>query len=203
MKLQPAVSFILGAVVFRLHQAAAQSSDCDVHTGQLCIDPVAGGEARVDFLPIFPVTLPRFVYGLQMVDGNAPGSTAARVAFWLEYQNVELSAWNDQETYMAVLMNENITGTPGLGPFGCDDVWGASCSRDLKALLFRTITSSPARNLASLTHVLYGIQDDNTTGVEVGTDQPIANLSCPWGVLNKFTLVTALGAGLDAGLGGT
>jgi hypothetical protein len=151
---------------------------------------------------MFPVTQPRFVYALQMEEGSTPGQSAARVAFWLEYDHVELSAWNDQETYMAVLMNQNITGTPGRGSTSCDAVWGSDCSRDLESYLKRTVMERGSRTLAELPDVLFSIQDEFDIAFEEGQDPPIPELSsCPWGVLNKVILVRALGDAHRAGLG--
>jgi hypothetical protein len=205
MSVRAMALFLLGAFLSILGPAVSQNQNpaCPVYPGEDCITPVAGGDNGVDFLPMFPLTQTKFVYALQMEEGSTPGQSAARLAFWLEYDRAEISAWNDQETYMAVLMNQNITGTPGpASSTSCDAVWGSECSRALESYLKRTVMAKGDRILASLPDVLSIIQDDFDLAFEEGQDPPIPELSsCPWGVLNKAIPVTALGNGHRAGLG--
>jgi hypothetical protein len=160
------------------------------------MDPTALGSTSFTFEPLFDANNKlRFVYAFESEDQDeansqpiTQGSTVTidtSVAAWLEYDKYPtLTPTAHQLTDFIVLMNENITGTPSDGNNGCDGVWGKECSENLKSYVKQLIANElnvPGLESAMSTFVLR-----NVTDVEVGMADPVANLSCPWGVLNKY-----------------
>lgn len=197
--------FIL-ALLSSLKQAAGQSKECTIDSIDSCVNPVASGSASFEFKPLF-TTNSTFVYAFDVEDEAeienktiAPGSslqTDAKVAFWLEYTETQLTPSDHQETYMAVLLNGNITGTPSGAHNGCDGVWGPECSKNLGSFLKSTITKARSRSFADLPTVLSNVGSPYLNNSDPETAKAIANLSCPQGLFDETYLVSGAGGSVN------
>ncbi|KAJ5801181.1 uncharacterized protein N7518_003249 [Penicillium psychrosexuale] len=105
-----------------------------------CIDSLAQTAIRFDLKPLFsdPVTL---YYGFDASSSGKGEGPMTKTAFWLGYQNnnINLSAVDSNRTSEIGLRIGNLTGTPSGANNGCDGIWGADCSRDLKTALQNAI----------------------------------------------------------------
>ncbi|KFH40451.1 hypothetical protein ACRE_088830 [Hapsidospora chrysogenum ATCC 11550] len=183
MKAQSAAR-VLAAALWHFQLGASQSTDCPAGSSDLCIDPVAIGEARVDFLPLFSgATIPRFHYAFEMVGGSQERSMATKAGFWIEYGSENTDPSTMQETYMVVLMNENIVGNVSENSAtACEQVLGARCTRELEIYLVNQMAQEPrALSFDSLPDALSRYQS--------GDDIPELS-SCPKGVLDQHTFVS-------------
>jgi hypothetical protein len=92
-----------------------------------CLDPVAQGSVPFEFQPLFPMN-PTFVCAFDVRDEdetegpNVAPERMAKVGFWMEYTDHNLDPEAKQETHLAVLLNGNITGTPGGGHNGSNSI---------------------------------------------------------------------------------
>ena len=108
-------SWVLLALLSRLTNADRldkfdEPKDCSVKSIHDCIEPVARGSATFEFKPLFPDDATFvFVFDVQDKkeldeDAFAQGETQvpdAKIAYWLEYTDEELTASDRRETYMA------------------------------------------------------------------------------------------------------
>jgi hypothetical protein len=179
-----------------LQGAATTEVKCGVGDHTQCVSPEALGRVNFEFKPLFtePAT---FVYAFDAENetevANKPidsGSSAVpnvKMGFWLEYTKYQLTPTAHMETDMAVLIGENITGTPSGGHNGCDGVWGSECSQNLVAYLKTKV--SQARSLdASISSVLGDIQSYNSDRQRYYNGRGVVgrNLSCAADVFDKF-----------------
>ncbi|KAK2872128.1 hypothetical protein FQN49_002538 [Arthroderma sp. PD_2] len=165
--------------------------DCSVRSTAPCIKPDARGSVSFEFKPLFPKDV-NFVYAFDSQNQSEidnqylpPGSTPkpySKVSFWVEYPESNLVPSAHTETYMAVLMNENITGVPSGGNNGCDGVWGDKCSANIEAWVKAEVTSGSG---ISLTDALFKLFASKKSYSSEG-NRLLANLSCPQGVLRKY-----------------
>ncbi|KFY83281.1 hypothetical protein V498_08184, partial [Pseudogymnoascus sp. VKM F-4517 (FW-2822)] len=189
-----------------LKQAAGQSKKCTIDSIDSCVNPIASGFASFEFKPLF-TTNSTFVYAFDVeyeaeIENKTitPGSslqTDAKVAFWLEYTETQLTPSDHQETYMAVLLNGNITGTPSGAHNGCDGVWGPECSKNLGSFLKSTITKARSRSFADLPSVLSDVGSPYLNKSDPETAKAIANLSCPQGLFDETYLVSGAGGSFN------
>lgn len=178
--------------------------DCSVTSLEDCVEPMARGSASFEFKPLFPEDA-TFVFAFDVQDEKeldddaiAPGETQipdAKVAYWLEYNEVELTASDRQETYMVVLTNENVTGTAsGGGHNGCDGVLGSECAENLAQLIKTQIAAARNRAFADFPSV-FGYLD-----VPIRDDElayAVGNLSCPVGIFDEPYFVTGAGGSFN------
>lgn len=184
----------------KAHRSTDGFHDCGVTSiGSNCLEPVARGSANFEFKPIFPQDV-TFVYAFDVQDEEelktdpiAPGETPvsdAKIGYWLEYAEAELTASDHQETYMVVLTNENITGTPSGGHNGCDGVLGAECSENLAQFMKRQIVAARSRAFADFPAV-FAILDSPIYDDDIA--YAIGNLSCPTGIFDEPYFVRGAG----------
>ncbi|KAL2870432.1 uncharacterized protein BJX67DRAFT_345702 [Aspergillus lucknowensis] len=174
--------------------AVAQSTDCGMDPSAAwtsCIDPIALGSVSFAFEPLFPEA-PTFVYAFDVqneeelaAESISPGESQApdaKVSFWLEYSETRLTPSDRQETYMKVLLHQNLTGTPGGAHNGCDEVWGSGCSKNLVRFLKTQLAAADIRHSATLDSIFYDFQGNYIDEDIVST---IGALDCPVGFLNE------------------
>lgn len=130
-------TLLLAAFLALLQSSAAQF--CSFWNNG-CIDPLAQTAVSFDFQPLFtdPIYL---YYGFDAsVSGKGQGPMT-KTAFWLRYQDyhVNKDAVDNNRTSEVAMRVGNLTGVPSGGNGGCDGIWGAECSHDIKTSLQRSI----------------------------------------------------------------
>lgn len=171
---------------------AANDDPCAVDQYFLkCVNPKARGSVSFEFKPLFPKGLD-FVYAFDsetqeeadkqhVPEGSTP-SPDSKVAFWLEYPEVNLNPAAHAETYMLVLMNENFTGNPSGSNNGCDGLWGAQCSKNLAAWFKAEMAGgalSPGDSIRRL-GTIFG-KPKTSEGKRI-----LENTGCPNGFFNDY-----------------
>jgi hypothetical protein len=153
-----------------------------------------------EFQPLFPSN-PTFVYAFDVQDEdesdgpNVAPERMSKVGFWLEYTDHNLDPQAKQETHLAVLLNGNITGTPGGGHNGCDGVWGAECSNSIMELVKLEMRNETVRwrpNMAQVMGRLVGPFTRFSSGGP-GLGEAVANLPCPRGIFTAPYMVQDFG----------
>ncbi|DAA78700.1 TPA_exp: Uncharacterized protein A8136_2485 [Trichophyton benhamiae CBS 112371] len=178
--------------LLRIEAAIAMYDPCLVdETFQKCLYPKARGSVHFEFKPLFPKGVD-FVYSFdsetqedadqQYVPEGSVAAPDSKVAFWLEYPEVNLNPAAHTETYMVVLANENFTGDPSGGNNGCDGLWGAKCSRSLAAWFKAEIAGgaySPGEAISQL-RSYYGGESRTEEGKRI-----LEDTGCPVGFFNE------------------
>lgn len=105
-----------------------------------CIDPLAQTAVSFDFQPLFtdPIYL---YYGFDAsVSGKGEGPMT-KSGFWLRYRDrhVNSDAIDNNRTSEIAMRVGNLTGVPSGSNNGCDGIWGADCSNDIKRSLQRAM----------------------------------------------------------------
>lgn len=136
LTVQPWMLF-LGVCLALLQGSAAQF--CSFWNNG-CIDPLAQTAIGFDFHPLF--TNPIYLY--YGFDASASGKgegPMTKTGFWLRYQDrhVNKSAIDNNRTSEVAVRVGNLTGVPSGSNNGCDGIWGAECSQDIKTSLQHSI----------------------------------------------------------------
>ncbi|KAL2829047.1 hypothetical protein BJY01DRAFT_255183 [Aspergillus pseudoustus] len=197
--------FLFPSSIFTFAQSTeTESESCDVDSYHDCIDPIAIGSQSLSFEPLFPSPL-SFTYAFDVQNATELASESLRpgeeqvpdskVAFWLEYDDATLTPSARHETYMAVLLNPNITGSPEGGHNGCDGVWGATCSRNLIRFLKEQMAGKSIAATATLSSAIADAKSPSRFG---GAADEAAGLGCPDGLFEEVYY----GAGMPGFFGG-
>lgn len=123
----------------------ANADSCKPNSTDKCIKPVATGAVNFEFEPLFPKGA-NLTYGFdvqsdeEVEDGDKP---IAKGGIWLDYPTHSLNGTNDMITELVLMLNETITGTPGGGHNGCDDIWTPLCSSNLTDFVKYMYTQVP------------------------------------------------------------
>ncbi|OKL62023.1 hypothetical protein UA08_02527 [Talaromyces atroroseus] len=104
-----------------------------------CIDSIAQVSISFQFESISPSPL-LFFYAFDGGFSYANGSSVIKVGYWLQYDQSQLTAYNELSngtnwTTEAALRIGNLGGYVGGSNNGCDGVWGNACSESLKFFL--------------------------------------------------------------------
>lgn len=132
-------SWILLLTVFLAQAQSGNAGYCSFWNNG-CIDPLAQTAVSFDFQPLFkdPILL---YYGFDAsVSGKGEGPMT-KSGFWLRYQNrhVNNDTTDNNRTSEIAMRVGNLTGVPSGSNNGCDGIWGAECSRDIKSTLQRAM----------------------------------------------------------------
>ncbi|KAL2820405.1 hypothetical protein BJX63DRAFT_428232 [Aspergillus granulosus] len=178
--------------------SAQYTKSCEINSFNDCIDPIALGSKSFSFEPLFPSPL-SFTYAFDVQNSTELSSEAIRpgeeqvpdskIAFWLEYGEATLTPSARHESYMAVLLSPNITGSPEGGHNGCDGVWGAECSRNLIKFLKEQMAGESSAAGATLSQVIA----QATRTIIGGTADEVPALGCPEGVFDDVYHVDEYG----------
>lgn len=138
--LTPAIQPWMLVLVFLLAQVQHSAAVFCSFWNNGCIDPLAQTAVRFDFKPLFtdPIYL---YYGFDAsVSGKGEGPMTKN-GFWLRYQSrhINQSAIDDNHISEIAMRVGNLTGVPSGGNNGCDGIWGAECSHDIKRSLRRVM----------------------------------------------------------------
>ncbi|KAL2859917.1 uncharacterized protein BJX67DRAFT_337813 [Aspergillus lucknowensis] len=167
-------------VLLATAQAAFDPTSCDpLDLFDKCIDPWAQGSATFSFEPLFPEPI-NFVYAFALQNNYQYYPIPdAKVAFWLEYNETQLDPSNGAESYMTVILNNNITGTPYGGHNGCDGVLGAECSENLIGFLKNQIAAQGNRSETPLNDALASAKSGEAA-------EAVAALNCSTSLFNRY-----------------
>lgn len=127
-----------------------------------CLPNVDGsGSGSFSFKPLFPSDAKMVVAYDSMnqseadaqpinVSGVDPGPYN-KVGAWVEYSSDKLDASSDKVTDMIlfVLNATDFKGPPGGGNNGCDAVWGAACSKEIRTKLPEAVISQAGNSLTA------------------------------------------------------
>lgn len=123
-----------------------KAEPCEPDSTDKCIKPVATGTVDFKFEPLFPNGA-NMTYGFDVQsDDEAEDDNSEPIAkggIWLNYPSYNASSADDMVTEMVLMLNETITGTPGGGNNGCDDIWSATCSSNLTDFVKYMYTQVP------------------------------------------------------------
>ncbi|EGD93698.1 hypothetical protein TESG_01236 [Trichophyton tonsurans CBS 112818] len=178
--------------LLRIDAAVATNDPCSVdQTFQKCLNPKARGSVHLEFKPLFPKGVD-FVYAFdsetqeeadqQYVPEGSVAAPDSKVAFWLEYPEVNLNPAAHMDTFLEVLMNENFTGDPSGGNNGCDGLWGTKCSQSLVAWFKAEVAGgaySPGEAISRLRNY-YGAGSRTEEEKRI-----LEDTGCPVGFFNK------------------
>ncbi|KAK4101980.1 hypothetical protein N658DRAFT_485826 [Parathielavia hyrcaniae] len=182
---------LLGLGVLLLTGPTSAQS-CDYSESAYCIKAEASASVALPFAPLFS-TQPTFVFAIGSMDDQdiqdmlsadeflrppPDDEPAQAVAWWLEYDNSTVNRDPLQEReYVAWALESNSTNDIGGSDGGCENLLGAECVSDLKALFT-------------------GINGDFLPTLKDFFKTPPPRINCP-------TLVWHHGDGNDPAFGGT
>ncbi|PWY75131.1 hypothetical protein BO70DRAFT_296489 [Aspergillus heteromorphus CBS 117.55] len=107
---------------------------CSFWSGS-CLDALAQTAVTFGFPPLFEGSLTLY-YGFDATSHGKGQEPMTKVSYWLGYGAVINNSVIDANRTSEIAMRiGNLTGTPSGHNNGCDGVWGAQCSADLKAML--------------------------------------------------------------------
>ncbi|OJJ33784.1 hypothetical protein ASPWEDRAFT_112969 [Aspergillus wentii DTO 134E9] len=102
-----------------------------------CIDPFAQTAVSVSLPPLFLEDVSLY-YAFDVNSQGKGRGPMTKSAFWLGYDSnprINSSVIDANRTSEVGMRVGNLTGTPGGGNNGCDNIWGPRCSRDLIDLI--------------------------------------------------------------------
>ncbi|KAG7285834.1 hypothetical protein NEMBOFW57_008128 [Staphylotrichum longicolle] len=129
--------------------SATSAQSCDYSRNTMCIKAEASASVVLPFAPLFS-TPPTFVFAIDNMDDQdiqdmltqdkdlpppAAKAPAQAVSWWFEYDNSTVNKDPLQErVYFAWALESNSTNDIGGNDGGCENLLGAECVRNLKAL---------------------------------------------------------------------
>lgn len=105
-----------------------------------CIDPLAQAAVSFDLKPLFPDPIYLY-YGFDVSASGKGEGPMTKTAFWLRYQDrhINRNVIDNNRTSEVAMRVGNLTGVPAGSNNGCDGIWGAGCSHDIKTSLQRNM----------------------------------------------------------------
>lgn len=101
-----------------------------------CVDPLAQTAVPINYRPLFLQDIS--LYYAYDANPNGKGQEPmTKASFWLTLNNpiADMTAITANRTSEVGMRVGNLTGSPGGSNNGCDNIWGASCSKDIKDAL--------------------------------------------------------------------
>lgn len=152
----PSLLFLASSLLLPLINAATDSS-CSYFGGEPCLPNVDGSSSgSFAFKPLFPSDVKLVVAFDAMnqseadkqpinVSGVDPGPYN-KIGGWLEYSSDKLDASSNMITNMLLFVPNatSFKGVPSGGNNGCDGVWGAACSEEIRTKLPQAIARKAA-----------------------------------------------------------
>ena len=169
-----------------------KAESCEPNSTDKCIKPAATGTAHIEFKPLFPKGA-NITYGFDVQsDEEVEGDSGPLVkgGIWLDYADFQVNATSGMATETVLILNETITGTPGGGHNGCDDIWSTTCSSNLTDFVKYMYTQIPELKGPDRSAARWHRTFNNTAIMDISKARYVA---CPNPVLGALPFANTRG----------